>query len=328
MARFRRHGYRRRSTTRSSQSRAKPPQFPKGSLADWEKRYAELNRLLQEAIAKDAAVQDACMPLRRRLREIVSRRTQAWDEHRSTLWSLFVGPSKALRAESGRLDAEQRQVVQRIFAIAGENTFAEQYRKPLWGRTLKSAEEMTDLDQPLYTPHVIEIESIRKEIRRLAINKPTPEEDAAWWRDQVEQKHKQERKQQREAAKPEREAAKAEREAAKAQREAAKNRKAEAERAAVASAIGKAREHADNVKRSLRKDHDCPYCGSELGDQPHADHIYPLSKGGRSVAVNMVYVCAVCNVKKADMTLAAFVATHRLDRDTIESRLQQLSKEY
>lgn len=226
MARYRRYGYRSRSRKSSSVSRAKPPRFPKGSLADWEKRYAALNRLLQEAIAKDAA------------------------------------------------------------------------------------------------------DEIKNQIKGLASSKPTYGEDAAYWRYQMEQKLKQERKQQREATAAQRAAAKAEREAATAEREEAKKRKAEAERAAVASAIGKAREHADNVKRSLRKDHDCPYCGSELGDQPHADHIYPLSKGGRSVAVNMVYVCAVCNVKKADMTLAAFVAAYRLDRDTIESRLLRLCKEY
>jgi 5-methylcytosine-specific restriction endonuclease McrA len=115
---------------------------------------------------------------------------------------------------------------------------------------------------------------------------------------------------------------------ASAARDAGRKRKNEAERAAVASAMGKTREHADSVKRSLRKDHDCPYCGGGLGDQPHADHVYPVSKGGRSVAVNMVYVCAACNVKKSDMTLAAFIATYRLDRDAIESRLQRLGKEY
>ncbi len=61
---------------------------------------------------------------------------------------------------------------------------------------------------------------------------------------------------------------------------------------------------------------------------PHADHIHPLSKGGRSVAGNMVWVCANCNSMKRDLTLAGFVRKFGLDRQAIENRLQQLGKEY
>ena len=274
-------------------------------------------------------MQDECMPLRRVLHEFSLRRTQAFNEHRSTFRGFFgMSPNQGAQAELNYLDAQQSEIVQRICAIAGEETFV----KEKWGysnsRRRRTPWELADIARPLDTPHTREIDEIKNQIKDLASSKPTYGEDAAYWRHQMEQQLKQERKQQREATAAQRAAAKAEREAATAEREEAKKRKAEADRAAVASATGKAREHADNVKRSLRKDHDCPYCGSGLGDQPHADHIYPLSKGGRSVSVNMVYVCAVCNNRKGDMTLATFVATYRLDRDTIETRLQRLGKEY
>lgn len=65
-----------------------------------------------------------------------------------------------------------------------------------------------------------------------------------------------------------------------------------------------------------------------LGDEPHADHIYPVSKGGRSMPKNMVYVCAPCNSQKINLTLAGFIKKYNLDRDEIERRLQELGKEF
>ena len=325
MARFRRYGYRKsRSTNRSAERSVKPPRFPKGTLADWEIRFAQAKRLLGEVLAKEAAIQTACMPLRKRYAEVRDRLHRLWVEERRAkdaffgLGSFVYQKPVADEAEYRRLLDEQSQLVSRIIAIAGDV----QWERSQWGGQLhkslrsydKGSKAATPLDRPLDTPHSRDIVECQKQLDRIAGEKPTLEEDAACRQDREEQRLRAERKSQREAA--------------KVDREAARKRKAEADQAAVASALGKARDHAENVKRALRKDHDCPYCGNGLGAQPHADHIYPVSKGGRSVSANMVYVCAVCNVKKGDMTLAAFIATQRLDRDVIEQRLQRLRKEY
>jgi 5-methylcytosine-specific restriction endonuclease McrA len=264
------------------------------------------------------------MPLRQQYAEIAARLGNKFGEERRArdaffgLGSLFYNESDSAKAEKSRLQRELAHLKDRIYAIAGSI----RWERPQYGdwraiphpASYDDLKLRTPLDKPIDTPHSWNIIKCQREVGRVLSQKPSLEEDAACRLHEEEQLRRAERKSQREAAAVE--------------REAAKKRKAEAERAAVASATGKAREHADNVRRSLRKDHDCPYCGCELGKQPHADHIYPLSKGGRSVAVNMVYVCAICNNKKADMTLAAFVATYRLARDTIESRLQRLGKEY
>lgn len=81
------------------------------------------------------------------------------------------------------------------------------------------------------------------------------------------------------------------------------------------------------VKRKIEKNDECPYCGEQIGSAAHADHIYPVSKGGRSVKKNMVYVCASCNLKKKDLTLTMFIKKYELDRDEIEERLFALGKE-
>ena len=72
----------------------------------------------------------------------------------------------------------------------------------------------------------------------------------------------------------------------------------------------------------------CPYCGGGLGAQPHADHIYPVAKGGLSTIANMVLVCAECNNKKAEHTLTAFIRLYGLDRGAIETRLTELGKDF
>ncbi len=98
--------------------------------------------------------------------------------------------------------------------------------------------------------------------------------------------------------------------------------------ARVAKAEGKTRGLAVSVKSILPKDHPCPYCGHDLGESPHADHIYPVVRGGLSSIKNMVYVCADCNAYKRDKTLRMFIQEFGLDRDFIEENLIKLGKEF
>jgi 5-methylcytosine-specific restriction endonuclease McrA len=83
-----------------------------------------------------------------------------------------------------------------------------------------------------------------------------------------------------------------------------------------------------SVKKGLQINALCPYCGNFIDGIPHADHIYPVSKGGYSVRGNMVYVCSDCNLKKKDMTLQKFIQKFNFNRDEIESRLNDLKKDY
>lgn len=88
------------------------------------------------------------------------------------------------------------------------------------------------------------------------------------------------------------------------------------------------REIAKGIKKSLANNIDCPYCGFVLVGVIHADHIYPVSKGGESTKKNMVLVCADCNSKKSALTLQAFIKKHDLNRDEIENRLSSLGKDF
>lgn len=99
-------------------------------------------------------------------------------------------------------------------------------------------------------------------------------------------------------------------------------------RAAAAANSNETRKVGSSVKRKLTRQPWCPYCGGPLGSDPHADHIYPVSKGGRSVPRNMVYVCSDCNASKRDLTLHGFMRKYCLDRVAIEDRLEELGKEY
>lgn len=99
-------------------------------------------------------------------------------------------------------------------------------------------------------------------------------------------------------------------------------------RAAAAANSEEARKVGSIVRRALTEQTICPYCGGSLGTTPHADHIYPISKGGRSVPENMVFTCSSCNGRKSDLTLSNFIRAFRLNRDDIEHRLEQLGKEF
>jgi 5-methylcytosine-specific restriction endonuclease McrA len=111
-------------------------------------------------------------------------------------------------------------------------------------------------------------------------------------------------------------------------KEARAKREKERLRGVVAEAQGRSRKLAERVKRTLSKQECCPYCGGLLGSAPHADHIYPRSKGGLSVEQNMVFVCETCNTQKSDLTLIAFIELRQLDRQLVEQRLRQLGKDF
>lgn len=47
----------------------------------------------------------------------------------------------------------------------------------------------------------------------------------------------------------------------------------------------------------------CAYCGAETED-PHIDHIHPLSKGGTNDLSNLTVSCPACNIKKGAKIIA------------------------
>jgi len=102
--------------------------------------------------------------------------------------------------------------------------------------------------------------------------------------------------------------------------------------AAAAAYFGKTRDEADKLRSTLRLQLDiipnCPYCGGAIGEVPHVDHIYPVSKGGLSIPENLVLVCADCNLGKSDQTLRKFVKSRGFDWERIESTLEKLGKRF
>ena len=99
-------------------------------------------------------------------------------------------------------------------------------------------------------------------------------------------------------------------------------------KALAARADGRTRELASTVRWQLPEQETCPYCDLPLGRDRHADHIYPVSKGGLSVPENMVWCCSECNMKKTDMTLARFTEVYLMDRSAVELRLRRLGKDF
>lgn len=104
------------------------------------------------------------------------------------------------------------------------------------------------------------------------------------------------------------------------------------ERAFIAAYKGKSRDLASRIKSDLKQqisiDSHCPYCGGHMGDDPHCDHIYPISKGGLSTPQNMVYICSDCNYKKNTLTLTQFIKKYGLQNMEIERRLEKLGKDF
>ena len=100
------------------------------------------------------------------------------------------------------------------------------------------------------------------------------------------------------------------------------------EKSVIARVRKQSRDNAARIKVKLEKTHNCPYCEKTLGPSPHADHIYPLSRGGQETESNMVYVCAECNISKSDKTLHNFCAERGLDFTKISHRLRSMGKDF
>jgi len=111
-------------------------------------------------------------------------------------------------------------------------------------------------------------------------------------------------------------------------RRKARERKDQERRDAYVELTGRTRKVASTIRRRLEDDHPCPYCGGDLGDDCCADHIYPVGRGGRSTAENMVMICRKCNQRKTDLTLVQFVRKADLDFNEVSARLDALGKEH
>ena len=112
-----------------------------------------------------------------------------------------------------------------------------------------------------------------------------------------------------------------------------KRRAKERERTATIAAFeDEARLGATTIRQDLIRnaptDWFCPYCGV-YGDSndSHADHIHPISKGGRTVPQNMVLICSNCNRTKSSKTLRVFAREQNLNFEQICDRLEAMGKD-
>lgn len=48
----------------------------------------------------------------------------------------------------------------------------------------------------------------------------------------------------------------------------------------------------------------CTYCGVDVCEDPHCDHVVPLIKGGTNELENLTTACRICNSSKAGKTIA------------------------
>ncbi|MEE9344407.1 MAG: HNH endonuclease [Methylococcales bacterium] len=103
-------------------------------------------------------------------------------------------------------------------------------------------------------------------------------------------------------------------------------------KAMAAAHAGKTRQLAQTIRRNIEHQQKilsfCPYCKLTLGNNPKADHIYPVAKGGLSTEKNMVFICAGCNSSKSDKTLRVFIQQKGLDWPLIEKNLELLGKDF
>lgn len=93
-----------------------------------------------------------------------------------------------------------------------------------------------------------------------------------------------------------------------------------------AAADNKTRKRVTSLKVVVKKTKDCPYCGGDLGIEPHLDHIYPVTKGGLSIIENLVWCCSTCNGLKSDKGLMQFLMAQGLPIEQTLTRLHAMGK--
>lgn len=93
-----------------------------------------------------------------------------------------------------------------------------------------------------------------------------------------------------------------------------------------AAADSKIRKRVTSLKSIVKKTKDCPYCGADLGAEPHLDHIYPVTKGGLSIVENLIWCCSTCNGLKSDKGLMQFLKEQGLPMEQTLTRLHSLGK--
>ena len=90
-----------------------------------------------------------------------------------------------------------------------------------------------------------------------------------------------------------------------------------------------ARQYQNEFTNQRRIVPECPYCGGALNKSgSHHDHIYPVSRGGRSTKENLVFVCVRCNLRKSDQTLGVFLDSEGFDKEVVYGRLKTLNKDF
>lgn len=93
-----------------------------------------------------------------------------------------------------------------------------------------------------------------------------------------------------------------------------------------AAADKETRKRVTNLKVVVKKTKDCPYCGGDLGAEPHLDHIYPVTKGGLSIVENLIWCCSTCNGLKSDKGLMQFLKEQGLPIEQTLTRLHSIGK--
>ena len=63
---------------------------------------------------------------------------------------------------------------------------------------------------------------------------------------------------------------------------------------------------AELIEQRQRQENRCFYCGEELRNSDHADHLTPLSRGGSDGIENIAWACAQCNRRKGNKTEAEY----------------------
>jgi 5-methylcytosine-specific restriction endonuclease McrA len=92
-----------------------------------------------------------------------------------------------------------------------------------------------------------------------------------------------------------------------------------------------ARARAKGTASTLERNGNCPYCGVQLDERSHLDHIIPVQRGGPSEPWNMVFVCIPCNRAKRDHSLWEFLDTDYARQKSLRTaeimrRLKELGK--